>query len=263
MAKMIDLEKTLSIAQSAIRRAGDYLRDQFELDHAIWEKHPHDINIAEDLESDKLILAVLAKYFPEHKIISEESGISGQKNSEYVWLIDPLDGTTNFSLNVPLFCTQLALAQGQKVILSIIYLPTSDMMMWAIKGKGTLIDGKKVGVSRNDNLRRSIIALERGKEKKDFEWLGRSLPKIARNCRTYRNFNCTGIDTYLLAKGAIDGIVTCGAALHDVTPAVSAVIEAGGRITDERGKPWKFGSKFFVATNGKIHEKLLKVINEK
>ena len=119
---------------------------------------PCDFRTKADLESEKAILKILSKKFPKYNIFSEEDGKT-DKNSEYTFVIDPLDGTNNFVLGVPYFSTSIALMKGDEVIFGVIYNPVINNMYYAEKGKGSYLNGRKIHVSKEANLKNSSISL--------------------------------------------------------------------------------------------------------
>ena len=258
---MINLVKAQKVAEEAVLKAGQYQKDQFLKKHSSWDKANQNINIKEDLVSEKIITDILRKEFPKHRIYSEEAGYLGNKKSDYLWIVDPLDGTTNYFLNLPLFCTQLALTYNKKLLLSVIYQPLLKTMLSSIKNQGARLNNKKVSVTKTKSLKKSIISFERGYYAKNKNWIPQMIRRFAPLCRKYRLMSCAGLDFFSVACGMTDGSVFYGASVYDTTPGVLAVKEAGGVVTDEKGSEWNFDSQFMVASNGKIHKKLLKLLN--
>lgn len=249
------------IAQKAALKAGQYQKDQLLKKHFSWDKANQNINIKEDLASDKIITDILRKEFPQHRIYSEEVGYLGNKKSDYLWFVDPLDGTTNYYLQLPLFCTQLALTYNEDLILSVIYQPLLNTMLSSIKNQGVKLNDKKVSVTKTKALKKSIISFERGYYAKNKNWVPQIIKRFAPLTRKYRLMFCCGLDLLSVACGKTDGSVFYGAATHDAAPGVLAVQQAGGLVTDEKGNDWKLDSQYMVASNGKIHKQLLKLLN--
>ena len=258
---MINLVKAQKIVEEAALKAGQYQKDQFLKKHFSWDKTSQNISIKEDLASEKIIIEILLKNFPKHRIYSEEAGYLGNKKSDYLWFVDPLDGTTNYSLQLPLFCTQLALTFNKDLMLSVIYQPLLKRMLSSIKNNGAKLNDKKVNVTKTKFLKKSIISFERGYYAKNKNWVPQTIRRFAPLCRKYRLMFCCGLDLFSVACGMTDGTVFYGAPHYDTAPGVLAVKEAGGVVTDKKGNDWKLDSQYMVVSNGKIHKELLKLLN--
>lgn len=261
---MLKIKKT---AKQAALEAGQILRKRFQnFDRGTVElKSGHEILTQADLASEKKILSIIKKNFPEHKILSEEAG-QNKKESDYLWIVDPLDGTTNFSMHNPLFSVSIGVCYKNKVILGLIYAPFLDELFLAEKGKGSRLHspagsekGKKIRVSKVKKGK-VINAFCHGNTEKD---INRAVKYHQR--QKLDNFDCrqlgsAAIELAYVACGRVESIVIPGAHSWDVAAGVLLVREAGGKVTDSRGKDWTLNSKDMLASNGLVHPQILNTL---
>jgi myo-inositol-1(or 4)-monophosphatase len=223
---------------------------------------PCDFRTKADLESEKAILEVLDKKFPNYNIFSEETGETN-KNSEYTFVIDPLDGTNNFVLGVPYFSTSIALMKGNEIIFGAIYNPVVKNMYYAQKGKGAYLNGVKIQISKESDLKNSSISLvvNYGFSVENYMKMMGGLSRT--NVKRVLTLWSVALDYCLLASGKIEALVLHKVPLYDFAAGKIIAREAGARITDFDGKK-ELSDKndIFLTTNGtKIHGELLKILN--
>lgn len=208
-----------------------------------------------DLESNKVIINTIKKYYPNHSILSEETGFENNK-SEYKWVIDPIDGTHNFIRGIPIFGTSIALEYKNKIILGVLHFPLLRITVIAEKNKGAFLNGQKIKVSNKKTLEHSFILLEfayaNRKQKIDF------LEKLSHKTIDIRNFGCAIYNLKLVASGKCDGYVILTTNEWDVAAGFLIVEEAGGKITDLEGKKWNLHQNKYIVSNGKVHKGLLR-----
>ncbi len=246
--------------QQVTREAGAAVLKRFGKDGLHYSKSAHrsDAVTKADLLSDKLITSRIKKRYPEHGIISEESG-SYKIDAEYVWVIDPIDGTLNFSLGVPMFGIMVCLTRRRKVVLSAVYLPVFDEMFFATSGKGAFLNGKKIHCSRvpglNDSVGVGPMSL-RGRSLRFF----RALLSEAKQKRIVMGpLGSMAVNACYVACGRRDWMIGLLGQTHDFAPVSLILKEAGCKVTDTKGKPWKFGTLEMVAANPRLHKELLKL----
>jgi len=215
-----------------------------------------------DLKSEKIIIETIKKKFPEHNIISEESGIENKK-SEYSWIIDPIDGTTNYSQQITNFCVSIGLAKNNKLILGVVYAPLFRELFFAEKGKGAYLNNKKIKVSNKKSIGDSIIGFSLPSDSK----MGvKGLYKVAKMfpyARGFRNSGSAAINLCNVASGRYDVYFSGFINSWDAAAGFLIVEEAGGKVTDLRGKPWNINKEQILATNKKLHNKFFKLLNKK
>ena len=211
-----------------------------------------------DLESEKIILSAIRKKYPNHDIISEESGKLNKK-SDYRWYIDPLDGTHNYINKIPLFGVSIGLEFKNKMILGVIYLPYFNELYVAEKGKGSFMNGKKIKVSDKKNLKKSFIVTDLvlhyipGKKIK-------MLDKLKGFVHDMRVLGSAVYGYAAVAKGSADAYLAPCTNPWDVAAGALIVEEALGKVTDFSGNKWKPEMNNFISSNKKIHRELLKLL---
>jgi len=212
-----------------------------------------------DIAAEKIIKNIIKKKYPSHNILGEELGAL-KKKSDYTWLIDPLDGTHNYLMGNPIFCTAVALIYKNEVILSAINAPFIKELYWGVKGKGAWLNNKRLGVSQKTNIRQSLFYYCHGYRKKDVQKALKIYAQLKMKANDVRQLGAASIETAWVAAGRAEGFVIPGGKPWDVAAGLLLVREAGGRATDYKNKDWNLKSKDMICSNGKIHDKLLKLI---
>ncbi len=246
----------LSTATLAARKAGDVILRYFETSIYREVKVDKSFVTAADKEAESTIIAHIKKHFPDHSILSEESGAEKQ-DSPYEWIIDPLDGTANFVNGIPLFAVSIAVLKRGLPVVGVIYQPVGNSLYAAERGKGTFWNGKKVQVSDGDK-EHAVITFDPGKKQKDK--LNALFTNAERFVKSKRYLGCAALSLAFVARGGTEGVFFLGLNKWDYAAGVLLIEEAGGKITDFAGAPWTFGSDdFFIASNRKVHDDLLKL----
>lgn len=212
-----------------------------------------------DLKAEKVIIAIIKKKFPEHNIISEESG-NLNKKSEFAWHIDPIDGTTNYAAGIPFFCTSIALAKNNKIVLGVIYNPIMKEFFFAEKDKGAFLNDKKINVSNKKEINDIILGFSLPTNSKVAV---KSLYKVAElfpYVRAVRNSGSAALNLCNVASGRYDLWFCKFTDSWDVAAGFLIVEEAGGKVTDLNGEPWDISKDNLIASNKKIHDKFLKLL---
>lgn len=246
------------VALIAIQKAGKILKKNFGKKISIAYKKDLTPLTSIDLAANQTIIGLIKKNFPSHNIISEES--RGTFGKEFTWIIDPIDGTTNYTLGVPLFAVSLTLIKGREPILSIIFNPITKELYFAEKGKGAYLNSQRIKVNRTNNLSRVNLHFDRGTDLEDGL---KAVIKIAPRIRTVRFYGSPDSDICSIASGKNEGFLNSKAHYHDIIAGAFIVKEAGGKVTDFRGRDWQINANNVLITNGKIHNKIIKLINKK
>ena len=244
----------------ATKEASKVLKKYYGRKGAVKIKPNRSLVSVADLEADKAIKKTIKKYFPNHSILTEESGFE-DNGSDYKWVIDPIDGTHNFIRGIPIFGTSIALEYRNEVILGALDFPILKLTAIAEKNKGAFLNGEKLKVSDKHSINHSFVLAEfsysKRKEKIDF------LEKLVRETIDIRNFGSAIYHLLLIACGKCDGFVILTIQEWDVAAGFLFVEEAGGRITSLTGKKWDFNNRQYVVSNGKIHNKLLDFLSNR
>lgn len=208
-----------------------------------------------DIKVNETIIKIITKTFPNHSILSEETGFDNKK-SDFTWIIDPIDGTHNLIHNIPICGISIALKHRNEIVLGILAFPKLEIVAFAEKGRGAFVNGNKVKVSDKKNLDHSFILIEfsysKRKDKIGF------LDRFVNRPIDFRNFGSAIYHLLLVAEGKADGFIIFSTRLWDIAAGFLLVEEAGGKITDLEGNKWKPDQNKFIISNGKLHPKLLK-----
>jgi len=249
-------EFTVSIA----REAGTLLKERFHRRHHVSYKGAINLVTEADLMSEKLLISRIRSAFPGHDIVSEESEMANT-GSPFRWIIDPLDGTTNYAHGFPMFCVSIALEKEGVVITGVVYNPMLDELFVAEKGEGAYLNGTLLAVSDTDDLSQSFLAT-------GFPYDIRENPDnnvnyfstLALRVRAIRRAGAAALDLAYLAAGRFDGFWELRLQPWDTAAACLMVEEAGGTITDLAGGAWSFAAPGIMATNGKIHQAMIETL---
>ncbi len=254
-------EQYLKVAVDAAKKATVVFKKNFGKAKHIKIKNGDITNFVTevDLAIEKQIRASILKKFPDHKIIGEEFGQSDITKKDLFWIIDPIDGTTNFIHGVPFCCISIALWNNQGPLLCVVYNPSTNELLTAIKGRGAFLNGNKIRVSSSNNIKNFFGAAGWGRDKS----LGiKILPFMIQNANKVRVFGSAALETCAVARGTFDYYVHGRLNIWDMAAAVLLVTEAGGKATDWQGKKITPKTKQIIASNGKIHKKLLSLVKK-
>lgn len=241
----------LNQAIKAAQKAGDFLKSSFRRNHTIRYKHKDGLTVVTeaDTASEKIILDILQDAFAGHSFFSEEAGFI-DNDSDYLWIIDPLDGTTNFSRNFGHFGVSIALRYQKKLLLGVLGNPLTGDIASAQMGKGAFLNGKPIHVATADDLKQSVVLLGRSSTAAEKKRFATVYSALCNHTRTFRALGSIAVDGIAAAKGDFEAIVMNGANLYDVAASAIIAQEAGASVTDFNGNPWdatKECSDFIVA----------------
>ena len=257
------MNNLLGIAKKAAVEAGKIHAEYFENGVQIGEKSgSYDLVTNADFESEAKIVSIVREVFPSHNILAEEEKYE-ETDSEYTWIIDPLDGTNNFASGIPVFCSSVAVALNGEVLAGAIYDVTRNELFFAEKGQGAFVNGKRICVSPASNLEQSILATgffyDRGKDMRNTL---RNIEKFfMANVRGVRRFGAAAIDLAYVASGRFSGFWEFRLQPWDFAAGKLIVEEAGGRITGLKGEKLTIDRHYVVASNGRIHDEILEILN--
>jgi len=215
-----------------------------------------------DLKAEEAIINYILNNFPTHSILSEESGKS-LKDEEFLWVVDPLDGTTNFAHGLPIFSVSIGLMNRGEIIAGVIYDVMRNVLYTAELNKGAFANGRKLSVNENDDIRKSLLVTGfpyNVDENPDN--VIEKFSKVIKSSRAVRRLGSAAIDMCYVAEGVFDGFWEVSLNPWDMCAGVLLIEEAGGRVTDEYGSRIDIFEKQIVATNGKIHNSLLNLLSE-
>jgi myo-inositol-1(or 4)-monophosphatase len=256
-------EQIKKVALNAVEQSGQMLKQEYakfnRLDVQL-KAHRETLTKA-DLRSQEMIINEIKRYFPGHDIVAEEQ-INKKTGSPYCWYLDPLDGTTNFSMHNPLWSVSLALAEQDELVFGLVYAPMLEEIYSAQAGQGAEMNGEKVQVS---NVGRGKVlntychgARDADIKKAAAYWRKQKLAEL--DCR---QLGSAAIELAYVASGRVESFVAPGTHDWDVAAGVLLVREAGGWVTDFKGQEWRLGEPNIAASNGKVHGQILEAIRGK
>ncbi len=244
----------------AAKKAGDILMNNYaktmrvELKDKVYDVGS--IVTKADLESEEKIIEILKDKFPNFGIYGEESSsMSINMDSDFVWYIDPLDGTSNFTRHLPLFGISIGLVHLGQPILGVLYFPVLNLLLYAEKGKGCFANDRLVKVSKRLLSESLYYAGGKFKGQQQIE------PQIAQKCGLVKIIDSSSYEFAQIAMGDAE-IYYLANIPHDVVAGVCIIREAGGVVTDGLGSPWQINSKMILATNGLSHQEIINSINK-
>jgi myo-inositol-1(or 4)-monophosphatase len=248
----------LKIAIQAARQAGDVLMKHLgKLSHIDQKSMPGDLVTEADRESEDGILALLKQHFPAHDILAEESGLHQNKQSNFCWIIDPLDGTTNYAHQFPMFNVSIALFEKDKPIVGVVYDPFHQELFHALRGGGAYLNDSLIYVSKISSLAKSLLATGFAYDRtqtKDNNYA--EFCKLTDMTQGVRRAGAAALDLAYVAAGRLDGYWERGLKPWDMAAGMLLVEEAGGKISDYSLQPVRMDSGKILATNDFIHEAL-------
>jgi len=251
----------LVLAVEAARGAGEILRAGMK--EALDVQYKGDINLVTqvDLASERFIVDLLRSRVPDHGILAEE-GSNREGTSAYRWLIDPLDGTTNYAHRFPFFCVSIGLQYEKDMILGVVYDPVRDELFAAARGAGAWCNDRRLAVSATPALATSLLVTgfaydSRRRDNDNF----RHFNNMSRAVQGVRRTGSAALDLCYVAAGRFDGFWELNLSPWDTAAGCVLLEEAGGRITDFRGNPFSPYTPELVASNGRIHDAMLTVLN--
>lgn len=210
-----------------------------------------------DKEVEYAIKEIIRNHFPEHGFLGEESGTS-ETTSEYMWVVDPIDGTKNYTRNIPLFATQIALMHKDEVVVGVSLAPEIDELATSYKGGGAYLNGKQVHVSDVAKVEEAYVSYG---GLKYFKKRGLERGILDLTSRAYYSRGIGDAWSYhLLARGAMDVMIEADTKIWDICAVSIIVEEAGGKITDISGSKLSKKTKSIIATNGKIHDEVVSIM---
>ncbi len=255
-------QKTKKEVVAIVKQAGQSLLTIFKKGKAnhVKFKSKHEIATSADFLSEKIILKKLKKLTPDWHIISEESG-DNHKKSDYLWTVDPLDGTTNFYMGNPLWAVQIALIYKNEPVLAWIYAPTIDEYYFAEKNKGSFLNNKKIKVSQRP-LSKALLTYCHGGSKNDLQKALKIYNHFKLNSFDIRQLGSAALEFGWVAKGSTDCYISPSSKIWDIAPGALLVKEARGKIYNFKGKNWHLNDKTVFASNGVIDGQILNFLKK-
>jgi myo-inositol-1(or 4)-monophosphatase len=251
----------LNFAVETARDAGRILLERYGRTHTVTKKGDINLVTEADLASEQLIIERIRSHFPKHAILAEESGsavVDG--SSEWKWIIDPLDGTTNFAHGYPCFAVTIACEYNGEIIVGVTHDPTRNETFAAERGKGATLNNKPIRVSDTDELGNALIVTGFPYDFKKRENFSRHLTTFLLKSRGVRRDGSAAIDMAYVACGRFDGFWEEGLNPWDMAAGVLLIEEAGGQVTGYGGSEFDIYNPPVLATNGFIHDQMASIL---
>jgi len=253
------IEDIIKIAKDA----GSVIREGFGTNFNIeYKTNESNLVTTIDKASEKLITEFIKKNYPSHGILAEEGG-EIKNTSEYVWVVDPLDGTTNFAHGLPIFSVSIGVQKNSKTVAGVVYDVMNDIVYSSELGSGSFANGKKLNVNENDKLNHAVLVT--GFPYNIAENPENALEKfsaLTKASRAVRRLGSAAIDLCYVARGVFDGFWEVHLHPWDMCAGKLIVEEAGGLVSDFAGKDIDIYSKKILATNGKIHKTMIEFLGK-
>ncbi|HXX58838.1 MAG TPA: inositol monophosphatase family protein [Thermodesulfovibrionales bacterium] len=258
------LEEALQTAITAAKRAGDIILKNLGKisSRDIRAKQAFDFVTKVDTQSERIIIEKIKATFPSHSFLAEET-MKWTETGDFRWIIDPLDGTTNYIHRYPAFSVSIALEYKREIILGVVFDPLKNELFHAVKGGGAFLNRKRIHVSRTGQLRNSLIATGFPFRKKEMiDLYLRAFKEVFSGVSDIRRAGSAALDLAYVAAGRFEGFFELGLAPWDIAAGSLLIREAGGAITDFGGGKKYLSTGNIVAGNKRVHAEILKIVRQ-
>jgi myo-inositol-1(or 4)-monophosphatase len=252
----------LDFAIQTARDAGRVLAEKFGRALQVSNKGDIDLVTEADIASERLIVERIRSYHPRHAILAEESGESARADqpSEFKWIIDPLDGTTNYAHGYPCFCVSVALEQAGEIVVGVVYDPTREELFAAERGGGATLNGRRIRVSDVEEINAAMICTGFPYDVRDRGDFARHFRNFIMSAQAVRRDGSAALDLAYVAAGRFDGFWEEGLRPWDVAAGKLLVEEAGGRVSHYDGSKFRVYEPPILASNGLLHDAMMRVL---
>nr|WP_208915808.1 inositol monophosphatase family protein [Paenibacillus uliginis] len=263
-----------AVAINCAAKAGEWIKSRIGTVKQLSTKtSAQDLVTEVDKGAEQMIRKLILTHFPDHAILGEEGvepgaeasmkALEAAKEEPYLWIVDPIDGTTNYVHGFPFYSVSIALAHKGEVIVGVVYDPSRDELFIAEKGKGAYVHGNPTLVSKESSLSQSLLATGFPMDTsfnlpQNMAGLQALLPKV----RNVRGGGSAALHMAYVAAGRLSGYWELGLNAWDVAAGALLIQESGGKVTDTEGRPYDLAVRNVVATNGAIHESVLDTLSE-
>jgi myo-inositol-1(or 4)-monophosphatase len=252
----------LNFAIETARDAGRLLLEKFGRGIKVSKKGDINLVTEADLASEALIIERIRSHYPKHTILAEESGtaVAAGGDTAWKWIIDPLDGTTNYAHGYPCFCVTLAVEHHEEIVIGVTFDPTRDELFATERGRGASLNGKPMHVSDTQDLGDALIVTGFPYDFKGRPHFARNLTQFLIESRGVRRDGSAAIDMAYVACGRFDGFWEEGLNPWDMAAGVLLIEEAGGQVSGYDSSNFSIYHPPIVASNGLIHSQMLRVL---
>lgn len=259
----LPLNELLETAISAARKAGAILQHFAQSGFSIAYKNPINLVTDADHAAEQAVIEHLGKRFPTHRFLAEERGHVDRETSPYLWIIDPLDGTTNFAHGYPVYCVSIGLEYQGQCILGAVFDPSRNELFTAVRGHGAHLNGHPIRVSQTASLDSSLLVTGFAYDIRETNQNNLDhFVRFALKAQGVRRTGSAALDLCYVAAGRFDGFWEVKLNPWDMAAGSVLVREAGGRLTNFRGQELSIYGQELVASNGRIHQAMLELLHE-
>ena len=252
-------ETALAVAKEAAFQAGNVLRTFLKTDFQVSKKGPTNLVTEIDLRAEAMIIELIECHFPDHSVLSEERG-EKVGTAAYRWIIDPIDGTTNYAHGYPCFCVSIAQEIEGLVQLGVVYDPIADELFWAERHQGAHLNDEPIRVSEVGESIESLVATGFAYDPEERDRNLELFARVTRNVRGVRRDGSAALDLCYVACGRFDGFWEISLNPWDVAAGQLIIEEAGGRVTRFDQSPCGIEGSEVLASNGKMHGALSELL---
>ncbi len=258
----MSLENVRATAQKAADAAGSILRDKLGKLSGIDYKGAFNLVTEADKQSEAEVIRIIREQFPDHQILGEESG-AHKTASKQRWLIDPLDGTTNYAHTYPFFCVSIGFEDDGKMMFGLVYNPVSNEVFHAERNKGAYLGQSKIRCSKTPTLGESLLATGFPPDTAKAKYANMTqFHKLTNLCHGVRRDGSAALDLCFVACGRSDGFWEYKLSPWDLAAGTLIVEEAGGKVTDPTGTKFDIDSGHVLASNSHIHDEIMQALQE-
>ncbi len=266
------MTQRLQTAVRAARAAGRVLWAQFDAAREIRSKGKRDIVTDADYAAEKAVREVLSSRFPDDRFLSEESDARERaalwreaeaSDAPALWVVDPLDGTTNYAHHQPVFTVSIGLYLRQEVQLGVVYDPVHAEVFAAERGRGATVNGRRLAVSTTRVFDDAVVGMDWARAQPVRTRVARAVARIMQRVMSLRTCGSAALALCNVAAGRLDAYFHLSLSPWDVAAGALIIEEAGGHVTTPSGAPWSVHSQAFVASNGHLHSTLLRYLRER
>ncbi|MDO8340368.1 MAG: inositol monophosphatase family protein [Candidatus Woesebacteria bacterium] len=255
---MTDIKELFSTAEEIADEVSMFLQDNFGSKKEMTHKTDSHYGIDDDIKCNEMYESYLKINTPQIALFTEEG--EQNLNSEYVWVVDPIEGTSNYRAGNPFFATVIALLHNNEPVLSIVNAPILKQKFYAIQNKGAYLNGNKISPTKLDELDKALVDFGRGMKKIDKEWYVRTISKLNNHIRTNRTFGACGLDICYCAAGITDVYINSGSQIYDYLAGAFISKEAGAEVLNFMGNNWTISDKDFLVSNKTLSNAIIKLL---
>ncbi|HEY2592574.1 MAG TPA: inositol monophosphatase family protein [Chloroflexota bacterium] len=260
MTAELDLTRVREVGISAARAAGELLKSRIDSIREVRHKGVVDLVTDVDVASEKLVCSTLLEAFPNHTVLGEEGGTLGGNDARYRWLVDPLDGTTNYAHGFPLFCVSIGFEVEGELTFGAVYAPCQDELFVAERGRGATLNERPISVSEVSELRQAMVATGFPYERDAVSRALRSFEVLSFASQAVRRVGSAALDLCFVACGRFDGYWEHRVKPWDIAAGALIVREAGGEVSATDGSTFSVDGGQVLSSNRRLHPLLVEAL---